>query len=61
MKLFEGRIIPDDALVIPIRENYSVAIFNLPYDLSQKEFEKITRIILALTEQPSGESDNDNR
>lgn len=58
MRFFRDKILPDDALVIPIRENRSVAILNLPHDLSQKEFEKINRIILALIDQPSRDTDN---
>lgn len=43
----ERIVLPDDAILILIRENHSVAILNIPHDLTRREADKIERIIKA--------------
>lgn len=55
MKFRNGRILPDEAITIPIRQHREVVVLNLPYDLKKSESDRIGKIIMAHVD-PSIES-----
>jgi hypothetical protein len=50
--------LPADIIAIPLRENRTIYVQNLPLDLSEAEAQKISRVIQALA-QPAAPTDHD--
>ncbi len=51
MKFINNKLLPNNALCIPIRENLEVIILNIPHDFTKQEANKVEKVIMALTNQ----------
>ncbi len=47
MKFRGGKLLPNDAICIPIRADREVVVLNVPYDLTKAEHAKIEKILIA--------------
>lgn len=47
MRFTNGQLLPDEALVIPLRRDRHVVVIGVPHDLTRQEADKIVRIVRA--------------
>lgn len=55
MRDYKEMILPDDAIMIPVKPDCTVIICNMPHDLTKKEADKIIRVLLAYADVQESE------
>lgn len=55
MRGYKDMVLPDDAIMIPVRADWTVIVCNMPHDLTRSEANKIIRVLEAYSDVPNDE------